>query len=356
MPDIRLKFKNSQNEFTLISNEFIDRFMPLAPPIFVVVYLWLIRNLHSTNFDFSLKNIASYLNLTENDVSEALKYWDKVGLFKADLKNNEINISFDLKNTNKETKDEKDIAPIINEKPVYSPQELDLCIERSEEFRNLLKFAEKTLGKMLDYNDISSLLGFLDWLMLPMEVIEELISHCAVQNNRSIRYIEKVALDWSAKGINNKEEAQSYIKNHNAMYREIMKALAIKNRDPIEAEIEIMDKWISVFDMPLDLIKDACSKTVLQTGKGSFPYADGIITNWYSSGIKTKEAVSSYESSFNSSKKSSKESSKSERKQTTSKQNKFVNYEQRKWDFDTIEKMEQDRIRKLLSGNTKTSG
>ena len=69
---------------TLISNRFIDGFMPQANGEFVKVYLYLLRCVQSHAYNFTISEIADKFNNTEMDVIRALRYWQKTGIVNLD--------------------------------------------------------------------------------------------------------------------------------------------------------------------------------------------------------------------------------------------------------------------------------
>ena len=52
--------------------------------------------------------------------------------------------------------------------------------------------------------------------------------------------------------------------------------MGITNRNPVDTEISLINTWMKEYGFTLDLIQEACSRTVLQTGQPSFQYADRI--------------------------------------------------------------------------------
>lgn len=66
---------SSELEVTILSNRFIDNFMPRANGEFVKVYIYLLRAVSSPS-SFSLEHMADRLFCTERDIFRALKYWE----------------------------------------------------------------------------------------------------------------------------------------------------------------------------------------------------------------------------------------------------------------------------------------
>ena len=75
-------------EVTILSNTFIDNYMPEANGEFVKVYIYLLRALSSAPVSFSLEQMADRLLCTERDILRALKYWAKQQLLTLDFTDN----------------------------------------------------------------------------------------------------------------------------------------------------------------------------------------------------------------------------------------------------------------------------
>ncbi len=119
------------------------------------------------------------------------------------------------------------------------------------------------------------------------DLIEFLLEYCITKGHKSARYIEKVAQAWHSKGISSVEQARSEIQLYNKDYFEIFRALGIRSHMPTDAEIRYMDSWLKDLDMSMDVIREACARTVLKTSKAQFSYADSILRSWHESGVHT---------------------------------------------------------------------
>ena len=144
---------------------------------------------------------------------------------------------------------------------------------------------------------MSLLFSFYDWLGLPMEVIELLLSYCTASGHTGMRYIEKVAIGWAEEGVNTVEKAAEYIELRKTGYRSILQAFG-QNRMPVAAEEAYMKKWLQEYKLPLDVVKLACERTVMQTGKASFAYADRILENWKKAGVSAVADVQAQDAAF----------------------------------------------------------
>ncbi|MDR1531045.1 MAG: DnaD domain protein, partial [Clostridiales bacterium] len=154
-------------------------------------------------------------------------------------------------------------------------------------------------------------------------------------------------IDWVENGIHTVEDAKEYVRLFNTDYREIMKAFGIGRREPASAEIKYMQEWLITHGLPLEVILEACDRTVMQTNGPNFPYADKIIATWRETGVQTLEDIKKTDEEFTSAKKKSADSGAAARGKPESKgkkQNRFANFDQREWDYAEIEKTEQQLL------------
>jgi DnaD/phage-associated family protein len=187
------------------------------------------------------------------------------------------------------------------------------------------------------------LMGFYDWLALPVNVIEVLLDYCVSNNKKNSRYLEKVAVDWADNGITDVEQAEAYIKTFNVDYRAVMKALGHSRRDPNPKEIAYIKKWLKEYGMPLDLIVEACGKTVIQTGGTSFAYVDKILKIWHDKGFTSLEQVEADEQEFEADKKT-----KTARPRGTPKQkSRYADYGGRDVDYTELQRIASEHADRL---------
>lgn len=337
---------------TPIANEFINNYMPKANGNFVKVYIYGYKYCYHHEKALTTKELSEKLDLLESDVIKAFQYWEEQGLMEFKWNDNDtISIAYRMPLVQNNITDQKEtnnksVHIHLETKPNYSPEELTIYM-KSPEISQLFKIAERYLGRMLNHNDLKVLYSLYDWLRLPIEVIELLLEHCISNNHRSIRYIEKVAMTWAEEGINTLEKAKLRINVFNEDYRKIMKTFGL-NRDPAPIEIELMNKWLHIFNTPMEIIIEACKRTISQTQKPIFNYTDSIITNWNKNHVKTLEDIEKLDAAYLQ-KKNLKSNSSNNNYEYYNKPSKFVNFKQRKWDFDELEKLEREYLQKELS-------
>lgn len=266
---------------TLVSDLFLDEYMPSANGEYVKVYLYLLRCLKSDVQDLSISLIADKFEHTENDVRRALKYWEKLHLLK--LEYNESKELTGIRLTNEDAGSRPAAQPPsdpsqLSPKPSHKPMS-------REDTKQLLFICEQYLGKTLSSSEVSKIMYFHDVLGFSADLIEYLVEYCVSKRHKSLRYIESVALGWHKSGYTTVSQAKEQTNLFNKTYFFVLKAFGISGRNPVEAEIAYMDKWMKEWGFSEELIGEACGRTMGAIHQPSFEYADRILERWKEKGI-----------------------------------------------------------------------
>jgi len=252
----------------------------------------------------------------------------------------------------------------VQDRPQYSIEELTVYRAQSKDVERMFSKAEQALGKLLKYTDMNIIFGLYDWLRLPTDVIEYLLSYCEDHGHRNLRYIEKCAIDWADNGVDDLEKALVYVQTFDRGYRSILKQMGKLSAFPTPAQRGLMDKWLHEMKMPLEVILAACDKTTLNAEKPSLSYVDGILTKWFKKGIASMDGVAKADAEFEAARTQQDESRENNRKdrfdgQSQSKassraqkpkSNRFINFDQRKYDHAEIELLERQYLNQQASG------
>lgn len=384
---------SSELEVTILSNRFIDNFMPRANGEFVKVYIYLLRAVSSSPSSFSLEHMADRLFCTERDIFRALKYWEGEKILSltyttdrqlsgitllepfADAGHMESSASseniFSTAGTSSSPVSAQMAAGISQ--PVAltgsAPKNVSLSssnsavsggtsselstsadyirsltpdhiseLKQNEEVSQLLYIAEQYLAKTLTPTEMQKIFFFYDELHMSADLIEYLVEYCVSRGRKSMRYIETVALAWTRDGVTTVEMARDASSRFSKDYYTILKAMGISGRNPVENEISYIDTWRKTYSFDLELIQEACSRTVLSTGQPSFQYADKILSGWKRKNVHTLEDVRLLDAEH---KKRQLEKAVSRKKQPAAQSqsnNRFNNFHQRDYDFTEYEK------------------
>lgn len=364
MPNINA-VANFDLGFVPVDNNFILNHMPKANGIYVKVYLYTLYTCLQSNTTVSTADIGSSLDLLESDVIQSLNYWTEQHLMNLNRDEDGLHIEFlnpsePQKSESKPTEQALDVGLKVEKRPDYSPEEIHTHTH-SPQIKTMFLVAQQYLGKTLTPNDMSMLYSFHDWLGLPTDVIELLIEYCADNNKRNMRYIEKVAINWAEQGINTPQKAEDQIHLFNKKYRRIMKAFGLSTMEPTPSQIEYMKKWFDDYQFTIEIIIEACNRTIKNISKPSFQYADSILSSWSKNKVRTFDDILALDNTYAKQKTSKPEVSNTNRpkgNQSYSKgqygKTKFINFKQRSdIDYDEIERLERQHLEnELLEGRS----
>ena len=339
---------------TLLPDDFIDYYMPRANGEFVKIYLFLLRKVHTLDTDQTLSSLADVFTCTEKDVLRALRYWEKAGLLSLSFRNRELSgiellpITPNLQATSMDPDDETD-----KEEPAAPPKEkvtAQISVSRmkelksDEEARQILFFTEQYIGHPLSATDMRRILYFYDELHFPADLIDYMVEYCVSKGGRSMNYIEKVGLAWQEEGLLTVKAAKEYNNIWKNKYFAIFRAFGIRGRKPIPDETAVMDRWLTSYGFSIDLIKEAASRTVRQTGQPSFPYAERILSDWHEAHVTSLEDVAALDARHQTDRASGKQSSgSSERKNSFN-----DNFVSRSYDYHVLERQVLDSQKKAM--------
>ena len=378
------------HDATILSNIFIDRYMPKANGEFVKVYIYLLRMLGRPEDAFGLSQMADSLFCTEGDILRALKYWENEKLVSLLYEGTELagitllapwnktsvsaatdpaslySTSFlreepadyytaATAQDNAQTSSTADSSAPSDEqartiadayastspdKPVSQRSTLTPDrvkeLKQNEDIIQLLYIAEQYLGKTLTPTETRKILFFYDELHMSVDLIDYLIEYCVGRGHRSIRYIETVAMAWKKEGITTVEMAKDSTSRYSKEYFSVLKAMGITNRNPSDVEISLIDTWTKSYGFTMELIQEACSRTVLQTGQPSFPYTDKILQRWKDKNIHTLDDVRLQDAQHQ--KRKLEKAAAKPAQPKSSAPNRFNNFHQRDYDFAEYEK------------------
>lgn len=340
--------------YTQVSNTFIDEHMTSANEAQIKIYLYLLRCM-GEGVPVSVSSIADRFNYMEKDILRALMYWDKTGLLTVEYDNekNIVGICLNecIQNSTSTNVSRSDVtvpqhteensankSGLVNE-PIleqsdstrhFYPQNQIQEFCGMEDVRSLIYVTEHYLGKTLSKNDVNTLIYLYDELHFPVDLIEYLIEYCVSNDHRSMRYIEKTALGWASSGISSVKEAKASTSKYKRVYYDILRLFGVTNRNPVDSEIEYMSRWLDEFCFDLDIIKEAIDRTIINTGKISYSYADSILKDWRSKNVHHLSDISDYDAN----KKALTKASATESKAPAN--NKFKNFNERQDDFNML--------------------
>ena len=328
-----LTLKNRfQGNTTIVENDFIDNYMAKANGEYVKVYLLLLRHLNGNTGGLSICGLADCLECTEKDILRAFKHWSKEGLLKIEYDDAGNICGLTVGKTDSSVNAEVKSAPITL-KPVQPKKAPRAVSANQEELRQLYFVAEQYMGKPLTANEIKKINYFFDSLDFSIDLIEYLIEYCVENGHRNMKYIETVALAWSDAGIQTTEDAKMNSTLYTKNVYSILNAFGIKGRSAAPAEISYIKKWSDEYGFSLDIILEACNRTINNTHKPDFKYADSILNNWLMKDVHHLTDISRLDLAY----RQEKELKKKNTTKTVASSNRFNNFEGRSYDLNSLE-------------------
>lgn len=370
---------------TAVPDLFLEQYMPAANGEFVKVYLYLLKMGKDHQQDSTLSSMADFFSCTENDIIRALKYWEKQGLLSLSYtagENGPTGIAF-LPLVQKEesgilpTPESSISGPVVSSSaasaipepftqtepvpagiPAHSvpsaaateipAMELSKAESKTEdvaprhapgnreELQHVLYVAQTYFGRLLSPTEIECIMFFYDDLHFSADLLEYLVEYCVSKGSTSIHYLKKVGLAWHESGICDVTSAKQETTTFNKHYYTILKAFGIRNRAPVEKEAELMDRWLNTYGFTIDLITEACQRTVSKIGQPSFQYAEGILSKWKEQGVRSMADVEHRDAEHQKRKKATTDQN-TVRKTAPASNNRFNNFHQREYDYQKLE-------------------
>lgn len=369
----------SSNGVTIISNIFIDYYMPRANGEFVKIYLYLLRSLQSGDTARDLAAVADVFDCTESDVLRTLRYWENQKLVVLAGTDTQTSIDFlqpMVPDTVQNTLAEQAITQIspatstntvtsgspstagasvtparnapqtgtqpsqtTGNKKTMSADRLKELREQ-EDVRQILFLAESYLGTTLSRTVTDELLYIYEELHFSVDLFDYLIEYCVSKGSKDIHYIKKVAFSWHEAGIDTVTRAKQETTTYHRNYFSILKAFGISNRNPIQSEIHMIDHWMKDYGFTMDILTEACSRTVASTGKANFRYADRILSGWKDKGVRHLtdiQALDTLHRQLQSDRQEQKQRQEQKGVRPSGSGNRFNNFQQRNYDYDQLE-------------------
>lgn len=178
--------------------------------------------------------------------------------------------------------------------PAYTVQDVIREKQTSAEFGAIIGDVQRRIGRILNDEELKTLLSIYRYLGLAPEVISVLFNFCVSRNASrgvsrmpSLRTVEKEAYRWADAGIDTLEQAaafvqhQTVLQNHRKQIREL---LGITDRNLTSSEERMADSWLE-WGFTEKEIQLAYNKTCMNTGGLKWPYLHSILKSWHTQGL-----------------------------------------------------------------------
>ncbi|MGL6105530.1 DnaD domain protein [Romboutsia sp.] len=335
---------------TTIANIFIDIFMPMANGLYVKVYLLGYRQACDPNSNpkFDNNSIAKNLNIPLSDVIEAWKFWERKDIIKMH-KNENLN-DFDYSIEFMDLKRFYMDNMYINTKSIKSNSDSIVSVSENPSIRKMFNSINKIVGRYLEPGEKISLLDIINKYNMEPDMIVYAYEYVKDKHksSRPVKYIESLIRGWYDSNLYTPQDVKDSfaIRSERYMvYKTIFNELGFY-RPPSKPEERIMDTWFDKYNMDIEVILSACSKSK-NISNPSVSYINGVIEKWNNKNIKTLDDIKLLEEDSKRKPQVNQKSNKNNSSNTTSVKTRFHNVNQ------TFTKYTPEELEKLLQESQK---
>lgn len=246
---------------TPLENQFILEYLPTAKGDYVKVYLYGLLHCYHPAQDMSLAAMAHELNLTEEEVMAAYRYWERRGLVRR-VGDHPPQWRF-ISVKQRQLMAAETVDPAYAEfcEGVYSIFGAD----RTPESKELQRAYEWVVDEKMQ---------------LPPEVVLMLLSYCKQKHGKHFSFYataEKMAMKMCDENVRTAEEAGAFFLRDEQVEKDtraVLRRLG-KRRNPSEDEMDMYACWTREWGYSHDAVLAACAATT--GGEPTFKYLNGIL-------------------------------------------------------------------------------
>ena len=140
----------------------------------------------------------------------------------------------------------------------------------------------------------------------------------------------------------NLAKTSSFLYNKNCYC--VLNAYGIKGRGPAASEIAYIRKWSEEYGFALEVILEACDRTMNAIHQPSFDYTDSILKRWKDKNVRQLKDIDAVDADYRKEKERAKELAKECKRQQQAQEpainqnNKFNNFDGRSYDMNDLER------------------
>ena len=263
------------SSFLAVPMEVVDKHLPSASGLYVKVLLAVLRADRADTAE-----IASRLSVPESEVVEAVRYWIRSGIF------------------SQEDPAPKPVRPrqpeVVFSAQSLTPAEIQERVDQNQDIRFLFSMAESIFGNLLTSTQQRGLLYIHEALGLPVDVIVMALQYCVSIGKKNFAYIQKLCTAWADQDINTHAKAEEYIRcqtQRHSREQQVCERFGIRGRTLSAQQSKMVQSWFDDFGYDIEMIGEACERTLNAINQLSFPYINTILKSWYEKGIRTPQEI-----------------------------------------------------------------
>lgn len=233
-----------------------------------------------SDLDSCVDELSERAGVGRDEFMASLSFWRGAGA---------ITLDGELSDAERHNTPQKKLRP-KSEMPMLTAEDVANITSSSPERLSLVSACQQTMGKMFNTSECSVILSVKEYLGVEDDYILTLAAYCVRRDKRSVKYLEKMALDLYGRDIDTTSALEEYLvwlETKDTFESKLRRLLGIGTRAFSKKEQECIERWLREYGYEYDMIEPAYSKTVDAIGKASVPYMDKILQSWYGKGYKS---------------------------------------------------------------------
>ncbi len=228
--------------------------------------------------------LSTKLRIGKDEVEAALSFWRGTGILATQGQ------------ASPKTEPACPVPTVLSDRglPHYNTEELSAILTRRAGLSALINDAQQAFGKVFNTSEIAIIAGLVDYLGLDEEYVLLLLTHCRSMGKKSLRYVEKKAIELHDEGVHGVGELEEKLHRIEVMASAVGRVrtlFGMGSRTLSSKEKAMVEKWICTMGYGDDMLKRAYEITVDTKGNASMAYTNGILERWYAEGYRTPEDV-----------------------------------------------------------------
>ena len=247
---------------------------------------------NSENREIDAVSLCQSLEISEAELSAALKYWRGAGLISLSKKKS-AEPSADKKEKEKHESAHRDGKLEKDKMPSYTTEELTQLMKKRKITSDFIGEASRIYGKIFNQHEVEMIVRMIDYVGFDAECVLLLLSYYSKQK-KTLRYIEKMSLKFYDEGISTPAALQERLcamERREQIEGKIRAMFGMTNRELTAKEKGYITAWVEKMNFDLDMIRLAYDVTVDVKHEALPAYANGILERWFADGINTPEKV-----------------------------------------------------------------
>lgn len=197
------------NNITIISNEFLDKYLSDTDPKYIKVFLFYLWK--GLKEGYTISETSSEIDLPEDVIEMALKYWIRKKIMKKDcLIKERDSRTYNEKYVKTETNTKDETNNLVD----FESKKKELISKNrpsySEIEKNLLFVAERLLGQTLSERQQALIAKCYNEYNFEEGLIHYLLEYCSNKSATNVKYMSAIATSWYEEGIKSVDAAKKF--------------------------------------------------------------------------------------------------------------------------------------------------